>query len=259
MDGAAAPSPDTAAPSMPPPPAASGPSRIVITAAARARALAPGDSVLLRASVLDADGRPVPDARLAWTSSDTGRLALRAGRAGVYAVAGERTGPVMVTARAGAARGGLRVVVAAPRVARALDGGDVVPAPDPAAPAEDASSGAVARREIERFIANLEGRRMDALGRQLGAEGDPAIVRTFLAWLRGANRLEISPVVIGPSRPAEPGRAVSEFTVWLHWRTRTLGVSRRRAQEARFRVVLMQDDGAWRPVEVQLADPFPAR
>jgi hypothetical protein len=81
--------------------------------------IAPGDSVLLRVHVLDDRRRMMPDAEVVWSSSDTGRLALRRARAGVYAVARRGGGRAKVTARTAGASGGLELRVDPPVAAPA--------------------------------------------------------------------------------------------------------------------------------------------
>ncbi|AHG92308.1 protein kinase (plasmid) [Gemmatirosa kalamazoonensis] len=113
---------------------------------------------------------------------------------------------------------------------------------------------AAARQAIDGFVTALVNHRAGERGPRLAESAD---ARAFTAWLRSADRLEVSPIIIGPPVVADAQRAVADFHVWLHWRTPLgRGSAIRRDAEARFRLVLTQANGVWRAAEVQLAEPF---
>jgi hypothetical protein len=83
--------------------------------------------------------------------------------------------------------------------------------------------------------------------------------RAFVAWVRDARALEVSPVVIERPVSVTPDSAVSVVRVWVHWRAPSHGRSRRRDAEARFRLPLTREAGVWRPGLLEVAGPLPGR
>jgi len=213
-----------------------------------------GDSLRLRARLVDAHGVPTT-AVVVWSSSDSARLQVRGGAVGrVRALA--VGGPVTLTARAGALRRDVRIEVVAPPVANAP--------PDSAAPAPTAGAHLVAAAAAAdsalhaaraALVAQLERRSLDTLARHLVA-GEGASVPDFLRWLADADRFAVASVVEEGAPSVGPDRATCEVRVWMTWRSGLFNRSRHR-EAARFRLVLTARHGAWTVEEIRLVDPFP--
>jgi hypothetical protein len=229
--------------------------RVVVEGAADS--LAVGDSVRLRAALVDGRGVPRPEgeataARIRWRSADTSRVQVspagwaRATRAG---------GPVTVTAQVGSARGRRRLRVVPASGARVAAGPEWTT--DLAAPA--GPSTAEAESLVETFVAALRGRDVAVVGRLLEA-GGAASAAEVTRWLRERRAFGAALVERGALH-ADGDAFAMDFRVTLSWKTRTLTDLHRggtaHATSRTFRATLARDAAGWGLRGVTPVEPFP--
>jgi serine/threonine-protein kinase len=132
--------------------------------------------------------------------------------------------------------------------------------PRAAAPAPTVASTDVTiatRSAVDGLVDAVASGRSAAVARRIVTSD--AAGRAFVAWVRDARALEVSPVVIERPVSVTPDSAVSVVRVWVHWRAPSHGRSRRRDAEARFRLPLTREAGVWRPGLLEVAGPLPGR
>jgi serine/threonine-protein kinase len=246
--------PGRAAPPRRAPAASRRPARVAVVGLPADGRLREGDSVRVRATVLDGRGARLAAAPVDLASSDSARVAVRKHGGSQYVVARAARGggaPVRITARSGGAVARRSVTV----VGRG-------PLGDAGSEAAHGPSDSVARpREaavdaaLDSVLAGLSANRRELFGRLRPADGDSASAIRFLEWAAGVRRLRVR----GASRErpvVTRDGATVDFAVELTWHR---GLRRDPVRTARLRATFVPDGRGWRLDRLQLREPFSPR